>query len=262
MIPFQTGFNPCKIGGFLIANIAAEGIRRVPSGTLCKHLFVISQKQGELKGLGLNRVDAVNLTRGMQTLAWYDAAMRQFIEFVPIAAFVAVYFSTKNMYLATGVLMVTVCAQVALEYAIDKAISKRTQMVFWIVILAGAATLAFQNEIFIKWKPTIVNWMFCAALVTSHFLMQENLLKKMLGEALHLPDKAWRNLNYGWSLGFFIAGGLNIFVAYFFSTDFWVTYKLLGGITITLIYMVITIVYLYRSGYLNDFDDETANSTE
>ena len=188
--------------------------------------------------------------------------MRQFIELIPIAAFVATYFSTKNIYLATSVLMVAICAQVGFEYFIDKTISKRTQMVFWVVMLAGAATLVFKNEMFIKWKPTIVNWMFCAALLTSQFLMRDNLLKKMLGESLQLPDQAWRTLNYGWSFGFFIAGALNILVAYLFSTDFWVTYKLVGGIVITLIYMFVTIVYLYRSGYLNDFDDEPANSTD
>ena len=188
--------------------------------------------------------------------------MRQFIEFIPIAAFVAVYFSTKDIYLATGILMAAVCVQVGFEYGTDREISKRTQMIFWVVMLAGAATLIFQNEIFIKWKPTIVNWMFCVALLISQFLMQDNLLKKMLGEALQLPDQAWRTLNYGWSLGFFIAGALNIFVAYFFSTDFWVTYKLVGGIAITLIYMTITIVYLYRSGHLEDLHEEPANSTE
>ena len=185
--------------------------------------------------------------------------MRQFIEFVPIAAFVAVYFSTKDIFLATSVLMAAVCVQVGFEYLADGVISKRTQMIFWVVMLAGIATLAFQNEIFIKWKPTIVNWMFCVALLISQFFMKETLLKKMLGEALPLPDQSWRTLNYGWSIGFFIAGALNLFVAYFFSTDFWVTYKLVGGMAITLVYIVITIVYLHRSGHLKKLDQETAN---
>ena len=156
--------------------------------------------------------------------------------------------------------MVTFCVQLGFEYAIDNTISKRTHMVFWIVMLAGAATLIFQNDVFIKWKPTIVNWLFCVALLVSQLLMRENLLKKMLGHSLQLPDHAWQNLSYGWSLGFFIAGALNIFVAYFFSTDFWVTYKLVGGIAITLIYMIITIVYLYRSGLLEDSGEEPVNS--
>ena len=188
--------------------------------------------------------------------------MRQLIAFIPIAAFVAVYFTSKDIYLATAILMVAVCVQVGIEFGADKTVSKRTQMVFWVVLLAGAATLVFQNELFIKWKPTIVNWMFCIALIISQLIMRENLLQKMLGEAISLPAAVWRNLNYGWSLGFFIAGALNLIVAYFFSTDFWVTYKLVGGIALTLFYMIITMLYLYRSGHLDDLEKDASQQSE
>lgn len=188
--------------------------------------------------------------------------MRQFVEFVPIALFVGVYFSLRDIYLATAVLMAGVCVQVGFEYYLDKAISKRTQMVFWVVILAGAATLAFQDERFIKWKPTIVNWLFCVALLASQFMAKDNLLKQMLGEQLPLPDLVWKNLSYGWSLGFFIAGALNLIVAFNFDTDFWVTYKLVGGFAITLVYMIITMVYLVKGGYIQDPEKETPESQD
>ncbi len=188
--------------------------------------------------------------------------MRQFIEFVPIALFVAVYFTTKDIYLATGILMGGVCIQVGFEYYQDKAVSKRTIMVFAVVILAGTATLVFQNEVFIKWKPTVVNWLFSVALIGGQLLSKDNLLKKMLGEHMALPDHVWRNLNYGWALGFFIAGALNLIVAYGFSTDIWVSYKLIGGFAITLFYMVITMVYLVKGGYVSDAEEEPAESTD
>lgn len=188
--------------------------------------------------------------------------MRQFIEFIPVAAFVAVFFSTDDIYLATGVLMLGVCVQVGYEYGTTKSVGKQTQVIFWVVMIFGAATLVFQNDVFIKWKPTIVNWLFCLALLGSQFLMAENLLKKMLGKALELPELVWRNLAFGWSLGFFVAGALNIFVAYMFSTEFWVTYKLVGGISITLIYMIITVTYLYRGGYLNEIEEEPTSPAE
>jgi len=188
--------------------------------------------------------------------------MRQFIEFVPIVLFVGVYFTTKDIYLATAVLMGGVCLQVAFEYIQDKSVSKRTLMVFWVVILAGTATLVFQNEVFIKWKPTIVNWLFCVALVSSHFLSADNLLKKMLGEHLPLPDHVWRNLNFGWAAGFLFAGGLNLVVAYSFSTDIWVTYKLVGGFAISITYMIVTIAYLVIGGYIQDTEEDSVESTD
>ena len=188
--------------------------------------------------------------------------MRQFVEFIPIALFVGIYFTSRDIYLATAVLMVGVCVQVGFEYSQDKSISKRTQMVFWVVILAGAATLAFQDERFIKWKPTIVNWLFCVALLASQFFARDNLLKQMIGEHLTLPDLVWKNLSYGWSLGFFIAGALNLIVAYSFSTDFWVTYKLVGGFAITLVYMIITMAYLVKGGYVSEPEKDAPESPD
>ena len=187
--------------------------------------------------------------------------MRQFIEFIPIAVFVAVYFTTRNIYLATAVLMAGVCVQVGLEYGMSRHVRKQTRVVFYIVMIFGGMTLVFQDELFIKWKPTIVNWVFCAALLLNQYLSKDNLLKKLLGEHLRLPDHVWRNLTFGWSFGFFLAGALNLVVAYGFSTDFWVTYKLVGGIAITLTYIIITMVYLVTGGYIEQEDTDDAAET-
>ncbi len=188
--------------------------------------------------------------------------MRQFIEFIPIAVFVIVYFTTRDIYLATAVLMAGACVQVGLEYGLDRYVRKQTQVVFYVAMIFGGMTLAFQDELFIKWKPTIVNWVFCGTLLLSQFVSSDNLLKKLLGEHLGLPDHVWRNLAYGWSFGFFLAGALNLLVAYRFSTDFWVTYKLVGGIAITMAYMIITMVYLVKGGYIEEEDaDKTIEST-
>ena len=180
--------------------------------------------------------------------------MRQFIEFVPIVLFAVIYFWTRDIYIATAVLMLGVCVQVGFEYYQDKTVSKRTISVFLIVILAGAATLLFQDELFIKWKPTAVNWLFSVALLGGHLFSKDNFLKKLLNEHVALPDLVWRNLNFGWALGFFIAGALNLFVAYGYNTEIWVTYKLVGGVALTICYMMITILYLTKGGYLSETD--------
>ena len=192
----------------------------------------------------------------------YDARMRQFIEFIPIALFVAVYFTTRDIYLATAVLMAGVAFQIGVEYGMDKSVSTRSQMLFWVVMVAGAATLIFHDDLFIKWKPTIVNWLLGIGLLASQFISKDNLIKKMLGEHLPLPDHVWRNLAYGWSCGFILAGVLNLIVAYGFSTDFWVTYKLVGGIAISLVYMTITMIYLVRGGYITEEEEDSTKPVE
>ena len=176
--------------------------------------------------------------------------MKQFIEFVPVALFAAVFFFSRDIYLSTLVLMVAIAAQAGLEYLMTRRIERKTQIIFWISMLFGGATLLLRNELFIQWKPTIINWLFAAGLLASQFLGKDNLLKKMLGAKLRLPDSVWLRLNLGWSLGFFIAGALNLVVAFNFSLAFWVSYKLIGGFAITLSYIVLTLIYLSSGGHL------------
>ena len=177
--------------------------------------------------------------------------MKQLIEFIPIALFGGVYFWTRDIFIATMVLMGGIVLQLAVEYWTTKTVSRQTQIIFWSAILLGGATLLFRNEEFLFWKPTIVNWIFSVTLLGFHFFSRENLLKRMLGSKIQLPDVAWKHLSLGWSAGFFLAGLLNLIVAFQFSLDFWVSYKLFGGFGLTLCYFVIMVVYLSRSGYLN-----------
>ena len=178
--------------------------------------------------------------------------MKQLVEFLPIALFVAVYFYTKDIYISTGVLMGGMCVQIGYEYGKFRRVTTQTQVIFWVVIIFGGATLLFRNQEFIQWKPTVVNWLFCLALLISKYVAKQNLLKRILGSQLSLPDHVWNTLAMGWSLGFFIAGALNLVVAYGFSLDFWVSYKLIGGLAITLLYITITMVYLVKGEYIKD----------
>ena len=73
-----------------------------------------------------------------------------------------------------------------------------------------------------------------------------------MGSKMNLPDRIWRNLTLGWSLGFFLAGLLNLIVAYNFSLDTWVSYKLFGGFIITITYIFIMMIYLWKEGHLRD----------
>lgn len=175
--------------------------------------------------------------------------MTQLLDFVPVAVFVAVYFSV-DIYWATAALMAAVTVQVLAYLALRRPLSRELQLTFWASIVFGALTLFFRNELFIQWKPTIVNWLLAASLIGSHYLAGTNLLKQLLGKQLSLVDQVWARLNAGWACGFFFAGVLNLVVAYNFSMEFWVSYKLIGGFALTFLYILITMIYLSRAGYL------------
>jgi intracellular septation protein len=180
--------------------------------------------------------------------------MDQLLGFVPIVLFVAVFF-LADIYYATAALMIAVSAQVVIYLLLKRPISRELKLTFWLSLVFGGLTLIFRNELFIQWKPTIINWALCGSLITSHFVGKRNLLEHLLSKQLTLVDEVWATLNFGWALGFLIAGALNLVVAYNFSMEIWVSYKLIGGFSLTFIYILITMAYLARKGLLSDNTD-------
>ena len=176
--------------------------------------------------------------------------MSQFLDFIPILLFVIVFF-LGDIYAATAALMIAVSAQLITYVVIKKPIGRELKLTFWVSMIFGGLTLFFRNELFIQWKPTIINWLLAGSLVGSHFLGKSNLVKKALGKQIGLPDEVWTRLNFGWACGFLLAGALNLLVAYNFSMEFWVSYKLIGGLGLTFAYVAITVAYLNRKGFLD-----------
>lgn len=177
--------------------------------------------------------------------------MKQFLDFIPIIVFfVAYYVTDRDLLLATAILIAAQTLQMGVMYALHRRLDRQMKIQFWVVLVLGGLTLALNDATFIQWKPTLVNWLLAVAVAGSQFLGERNLLERMLGEQLTLPRHAWRHLAWGWAFGFFLAGALNLVVAYNFSEEFWVNYKLFGGLAITLTYTIITAVYLLRAGHL------------
>jgi intracellular septation protein len=115
-----------------------------------------------------------------------------------------------------------------------------------IIVVFGGATLLLRDETFIKWKPTVLYWLFGAVLAVAEIAFRRNLIRAMLSEQVRLPDPVWARLNWSW-IGFFAAmGGLNLYVAYNFSTDLWVNFKLFGGMGLMLLFVLAQALVLAR----------------
>ena len=179
--------------------------------------------------------------------------MSQLLEYLPIAVFVIVYW-LMDIYWATGALMAAVVLQVGVMYATRTPISNTLKFTLAMALVFGTLTLVMHDPLFLQWKPTIVFWCMAAALLTSHYAFDRNLMKSVLGAQLELPDNAWRNLNLGWAAAFVIQGGVNLWVAYTFSMDVWVTFKLFGMLGMSLLAAIATAAYLTLGGYLDQPD--------
>jgi len=189
--------------------------------------------------------------------------MKQLAEFVPIALFFIVYqlkgaslelggweYSFDGIYSATAVLMLATVAQVLLTWAITRTLEKRLLWLLLAVMVFGGATLVFHNQMFIQWKPTIFNWVLALAFGASQFIGDKNLMERTLGSQIHLPKPVWSRLNLLWVTNFIIVGGLNLVVAYSFSEDAWVSYKLYSAIGFTLVLTILTALLI--SPHLKD----------
>jgi intracellular septation protein len=115
-----------------------------------------------------------------------------------------------------------------------------------VIIVFGGATIWLHDETFIKWKPTILYWLFAAILIGGRLLRQRNFIRALLERQIDLPGPAWEKLLWAW-VGFFgCVGALNLWVAFSFPTDTWVNFKLFGLMGLTLLFTLAIGVWMSR----------------
>jgi intracellular septation protein len=170
--------------------------------------------------------------------------MKFLFDLLPVVLFF-VAFKLADIYVATAVAIATTVLQVGWL----KLRRQRVPGMLWaslaIIVVFGGATLLLQDETFIKWKPTVLYWLFGAVLAGAA-LARRNLIRSVLSQEMQLPDIVWSRLNWSW-IGFFVfMGAANLYVAYNFSTDLWVNFKLFGGMGLMLVFVVAQAVVLAR----------------
>jgi intracellular septation protein len=144
--------------------------------------------------------------------------------------------SQAPVLLATLTVILATLAQVAWLKARGRKVDAMLWISLGLVVALGGATIYFQSETFIKWKPSALYWVMGLALWLTPLLGGKNLLKVLLGEQLRLPERIWRRLNVAWIVVFALMGVVNLWVAYRFSTDAWVNFKLFGTLGLTLLF--------------------------
>lgn len=140
--------------------------------------------------------------------------------------------------LATVVVIAATVAQIIWVHLRHGKVDKMLWVSLVLVVVFGGLTLAFQNEVFIKWKPTILYWVFAGSMAFSAYVLKKNAIKAMLGEQLTLPEPVWTKVNLSWIAFFLVMGVLNLIIAFNFPTDVWVNFKLFGGMGLMLVFVI------------------------
>lgn len=170
--------------------------------------------------------------------------MAQLFELIPLIGFFIAY-KTHDIYVAVVVLMVLMALGLVVHRVQKKTITNMQWVSFILVVIFGGITIAFRNDLFIKWKPTVLNWGFGVAFLMSHFIGKRTFTERIMSAAqINAPKEVWEKLNWSWVIFFFISGALNIVVAYQFSTDVWVNFKLFGLFGLTFLFAIGQALYL------------------
>lgn len=164
--------------------------------------------------------------------------MKFLFDLFPVILFF-ITFKIAGIYAATAVAIAATFAQIAWVWFRHRKVDTMLWVSLGIVSVFGSMTLIFHDETFIKWKPTVLYWAFAGALAGGMLFFRKNLIRSLLAEKIELPDAAWQKLNLSW-IGFFVFMGIaNLFVAYNFSTDDWVNFKLFGGTGLMLVFVLV-----------------------
>ena len=150
------------------------------------------------------------------------------------------------VYLATVVAIAATFAQIAWVWLKHRKVDTMLWVSLVLIVVFGGATLLLHDETFIKWKPTVLYWLFALSLGLAPILFERNLIRLMMEKNVSLPDAVWTRLNLGWAGFFTLMGIVNLWVAMHYSTDAWVNFKMFGSLGLMLLFIIAQTVYLSR----------------
>jgi intracellular septation protein len=171
--------------------------------------------------------------------------MKQLFEFFPIILFF-IAFKLYDIYVATGVVIVATMIQVAYSLFRYRKVETMQWITLGLIVVMGSATILLHDEQFIKWKLSIIEWLFGLVFLGSQFIGKKPFVERMMSKTLSLPTLVWRRLNLMWGCFFMSIGFINLYVMYHFNTDQWVTFKTFGVPGLMIVFIMLQMVFLYK----------------
>jgi intracellular septation protein len=171
--------------------------------------------------------------------------MKILFDLFPVILFF-VAFKLADIYVATAVAIFATFAQIGWVWFKHRKVDNMLWVSLALIVVFGGMTLVLRDETFIKWKPTVLYWLFAVVLVVSATMFGKNLIRAMLAAQVDAPDHVWTKLNLAWAVFFAAMGGANLFVALSFPTDIWVNFKLFGTMGLMLVFILAQGFWLNR----------------
>lgn len=171
--------------------------------------------------------------------------MKLLLDYAPALLFFGAYL-VSDIYTATAVLIVAAIALVLIYRVWERRWHKSHLAVAVLAGVLGGLTLAIQDPVFIKFKPTAVYAAFALALLGSHWIGERVLLARLPQKMIELPEPVWRKVNLAWAIFFFGCAALNLYVARQFDEATWVKFKTFGFTALTFLFLLGHAPFLHR----------------
>lgn len=187
--------------------------------------------------------------------------MKLVFDLFPLILFFVAY-RAMDIIVATGVAMAAVVAQVAWLKLRNHRIEAMHVISLVVIIIFGGATLVTENEVFIRWKPTILYWCFAVILFVSQFVFRKPAIQHVMGGQMDLPRHIWSRMNLSFALFMLAMGLINLYVAFVYGAelapevqrDHWVNFKVFGTMILTFAFVIGLMLTISR--HLNLENDE------
>ncbi len=181
--------------------------------------------------------------------------MKVFFDLFPVILFF-IGFKLYDIFIATGIAIGATIALIIYSKIRHGKVEKMLMVNGIIISVLGGITLLLHDKTFIMWKPTVLYWLLAAVLIISNVFFKKNLIQQMMGKMLNPPAPTWTTLNMAWVAFLVVMGFLNLYIAYNFSEDTWVNFKLFGVTSIMFVFMMAQVLIL------KDYLIEPSETTE
>lgn len=189
--------------------------------------------------------------------------MNQFIEFIPLVLFLITYKITPHsveiagftyqlggIFSAVQILIVSSVIAYGFIFIKEKRLEKKQAFLLIATIVFGGLSVYFHEEAIIKWKAPIVNWIFALVYVINFMVNDKTISERLLHQVFDMPALLWKKLDLAWIVFFTFIGFANLFVAFTYP-KYWVDFRVFGGMTFMIIFIVSQFLLLKKYIKLN-----------
>ena len=167
------------------------------------------------------------------------------LDLGPLVVFFAANYMTGDFMMAVQLLVGATVIALAAGWVLERRVSMMALVGCVAVAFFGGLSVYFDNELFIKIKPTVLTCLL-AAVIAGGRLMGMNPIGAIMGSQIRMTDEGWRALSWIWVAMFLTTALANEIAWRSLNTDDWVTFKVFGITSISLVFGAFSVLIMTK----------------